>query len=98
MQTRTPPVAGSSGPEAPGGPPWLTAALIVGVGLLVFFVFLAQMRSLLGRPEPALPEPTPAPTVVAVLAPTAAPTSMPAVARPPAEVPTVVLRPVHTAT
>lgn len=100
MQTPTPTRAGPGGdqPIASGGPPWGLAALIVAIGLVVFFGatrwFLAQPAA---APAVSTPAPTAAATLALVLAPTPAPTAAP-VAATPASVPTVTLRPVETVT
>jgi hypothetical protein len=100
VQTPTPTRAGPGGdqPIGSGGPRWGLAALIVAVGLLVFF---GVTRWFLAQPAAAPAVSTPAPTAAATIAlgpaPTPAPTAAP-VAAAPASVPTVTLRPVETAT
>jgi hypothetical protein len=100
VQTPTPTRAGPGGdqPIGSGGPRWGLAALIVAVGLLVFF---GVTRWFLAQPAAAPAVSTPAPAAAATIAlgpaPTPAPTAAP-VAAAPASVPTVTLRPVETAT
>ncbi len=99
MQTQTPPTVGSTGSGGAAGPRWALAALIVGLGVLVF---LGVTRWFLAQPMPAPAAPTAAPTPVPTLAPVTAPTPRPTTAAvaatAPARVPTATLQPVRTAT
>jgi len=98
VQIQTPPTVGSTGPGGAAGSRWALAAVIVGLGVLVF---LGVTRWFLAQPVPAPSAPTAAPTPVPTLAPMAAPTprptTAPVAATEPAQVPTVTLQPVRTA-